>query len=188
MLVLLYSILWVAVQYGAEFFRVQGFASLPFLPAAIRVLGFVLLGLWVIPYLWAAFAILSLAGLMVYPEVGLWDQLALGLFVASGGPATMALIFRLSKVSIELIDLTLMRLFSLSVACAVGNAFFYSVALANFAEASPSIELTMGIFFGDILGCITVLGCLIGINRLFRFAIEKRKETATIDWSEKIRL
>lgn len=105
----LYMGLWLIVDVGGRLWNVGGLVDLLFLPAFVRVVGFILIGLWIIPSLFTAFAMLTLVGVMVYPGLSLAEQLTLGLFVASGGPLALALTIRLTNISTDFIDLRVAR-------------------------------------------------------------------------------
>ena len=93
---LVYVGLWFVVEAGSTFWEVDGLADLAFFPAFVRVLGFLLIGLWIIPSLFLAFVILTLSGAMIYQGLELPQQLVLGVLIASGGPLALALIRRVT--------------------------------------------------------------------------------------------
>ena len=164
----LYMGLWLIVDVGGRLWNVGGLVDLLFLPAFVRVVGFILIGLWIIPSLFTAFAMLTLVGVMVYPGLSLAEQLTLGLFVASGGPLALALTIRLTNISTDFVDLSIVDVILLSLACAAGNAIFYHAGLMILGLGVPGVNLGAVIFLGDALGSMTMLGLALGVTRIAR--------------------
>lgn len=164
----LYMALWLAVEAGSSFWDVGGLADLVFFPAFVRVIGFLLIGLWIIPSLWLAFAILTLVGAMAYPGLDLVQQLELGVFVALGGPLALALIVRLAKISTDLVDVSVRDIIIFSLTCAAGNAIFYYAGLTIMGFDIPGLNLGVVIFIGDVMGSIIMLVLTLGTLRMAR--------------------
>jgi len=132
--------------------------SVPFLPAAVRVIGFLLIGLWIVPFLLIAFGILTFSGAITYPELTTTGLVVLGLVVASGGPVAMALVTRLSNLRRDVIDLGWRDFTLLCAVCAAGNALSYNAGLVIVGVSRPSAILAPAIFLGDFMGGLIVLG------------------------------
>lgn len=164
----LYVGLWFVVEAGSTFWEVGGLADLAFFPAFVRVIGFLLIGLWIIPSLFLAFVVLTLSGAMIYQGLELPQQLGLGVLVASGGPLALALICRVARISTDLVDLNIRSVLVLSLACAAGNSVFYNAGLAVAGLSSPSLEMGTVIFVGDVIGCAFMLSMILGVMRIFR--------------------
>jgi hypothetical protein len=162
----LYMALWFVVDAGGRLWNADGLADLPFLPASVRVAGFLMIGLWIIPSLFSAFAILTIIGAMAYPELGLAEQLGLGVFVASGGPLALALTVRVTQMSTDLVDVGVRDVLALSLACAAGNAILYNAGLTILGLGVPGVNLGAVIFLGDILGSMIMLGLALGAARI----------------------
>ena len=148
-------------------FRFRPVVALPFLPAGVRVLGFLLIGLWVSPFC-SLPLLLSLTGLMVY-GLGMSDQLLLGVLVAIGGPLALWLLTKATKISVDLLDLTPLKVLIFAFTCAAGNALFYNAGLIAAGFGSPEINLTALIFVGDILGVVIFFGLLYAGAALLKF-------------------
>ena len=155
---LAYVALWLPLDLGADLSGLGEIVSVPFLPAAVRVIGFLLIGLWIIPFLLIAFGILTFIGAMAYPGVTATGLVVLGLVVASGGPVAMALVTRLASLRRDVIDLGWRDLTLLCAVCAAGNALSYNAGLVIVGVSRPSASLAPAIFLGDFMGGFIVLG------------------------------
>ena len=169
LLSVLYVALKLLVDAGAYFFDFDAIVALPFLPAGVRVLGFLLIGLWISPFLYLAFIFMSLTGLMIYPGLGMSDQLILGVSVAIGGPVALCLLTKATKISVDLLDLTPLKVLIFASTCAAGNALFYNAGLMAAGFGSPEINFTALIFVGDILGVAIFFGLLYAGAALLKF-------------------
>lgn len=165
---LVYVGLWFVVEAGSTFWEVDGLADLAFFPAFVRVLGFLLIGLWIIPSLFLAFVILTLSGAMIYQGLELPQQLVLGVLIASGGPLALALIRRVARISTDLVDLNIRSVLVLSLACAAGNSAFYNAGLAAAGLSSSGLDMGAVIFLGDVIGCAVMLTVTLGAMSIFR--------------------
>lgn len=155
---LAYVALWLPLDLGADLSGLGEIVSVPFLPAAVRVIGFLLIGLWIIPFLLIAFGILTFIGAMAYPGVTATGLVVLGLVVASGGPVAMALVTRLASLRRDVIDLGWRDLTLLCAVCAAGNALSYNAGLVIVGASKPWAILAPAIFLGDFMGGFIVLG------------------------------
>jgi hypothetical protein len=155
---LAYVALWLPVGLGADLSVLGEIVSVPFLPAAVRIIGFLLIGLWIIPFLLIAFGILTFSGAIAYPGLTTTGLVVLGLIVASAGPVAMALVTRLASLSRDVIDLGWRDLSLLCAVCAAGNALSYSAGLVIVGASRPSASLAPAIFLGDFMGGLIVLG------------------------------
>ncbi len=155
---LAYVALWLPVGLGADLSGLGEIVSVPFLPAAVRIIGFLLIGLWIIPFLLIAFGILTFSGAIAYPGLTTTGLVVLGLIVASAGPVAMALVTRLASLSRDVIDLGWRDLSLLCAVCAAGNALSYSAGLVIVGASRPSASLAPAIFLGDFMGGLIVLG------------------------------
>ena len=155
---LAYVALWLPVGLGADLSGLGEIVSVPFLPAAVRIIGFLLIGLWIIPFLLIAFGILTFSGAIAYPGLTTTGLVVLGLIVASAGPVAMALVTRLASLRRDVIDLGWRDLSLLCAVCAAGNALSYSAGLVIVGASRPSASLAPAIFLGDFMGGLIVLG------------------------------
>lgn len=134
-----------------------GFAvSIFFLPAFVRVLGYLLFGFWSVPALFVA----ALACI----DLGLaWsDQLLMAGCLAIGGPLGAHVAGRLSGLERSLDNLSPLRLLLVSLGCAAGNALFYTAALAVTGHPGSGMEQVGFILIGDTLGTWTIIYLLKG--------------------------
>jgi len=153
---LLYVVLFHISDALVDNMSVGGMASLLFLPAFLRLLGFLIVGLWIVPALFVAGCWLVLTGAYdVGP--GYRVDLLITAFTAIGGPLGVAVAARLSRLQPDLANLTPLRLLALSFACSAGNALFHhaSLRLSGVVEG-PSLA-TLAIFAGDMLGTWVII-------------------------------
>lgn len=130
---------------GTEGFRDT--AGIIFLPAFIRLLGFLLIGFWVIPALFVAGLFCVDLGL------GLGGKVVVSAFIAVGGPLGAFIAAKLSGLQPSLSNLTPMRLLLLSAFCSAGNAVFYHPGL-HYAGIGWHSDFSMHliVFAGDMIG------------------------------------
>lgn len=123
-----------------------GVASLIFLPAFIRLLGFLIIGPWtIIPLFLAAY---------VCVDLGLdWqDQALVSLALASGSPLALIFACKALRISPALDNLNGKRLLALSSVSAIASAAFYHFAL-KVIDVSPTSNLVLAATIaGDVLG------------------------------------
>ncbi len=160
-----YLALWFVVALGEELWAAGDYVAIPFLPAFVRVIGFILIGLWIVPFLFLAFGVLIFTGALAYPELAVGDQLFLGLLIASGGPFALALATATAKMPRDLLDLSAPDLFMLCLVCASGSAVSYGAGLALVDLRAPDLSLTTSIFVGDMIGQLVVLGLVASLLR-----------------------
>lgn len=128
-----------------------GFASLLFLPAFIRLLGYLMVGLWIIPALFLAVCWLTFTGAYDIAP-GYRVEVLASVFVAIGGPLGVAVASRLARLQSNLANLTPLRLLELSFACSAGNALFYYASLRLTSLGAEPASSIFTIFAGDMLG------------------------------------
>lgn len=127
------------------------FINLLFLPAFIRLLGFLVIGFWIIPTLF--FAALFCVDL----GLGITAKVIVSIFLAIGGPLGTASVAHWLKLKPSLHNLSPLKLLQLSLGCAVGNALFYQLGLhiVGYAVATPSAAFS--IVAGDVIGMWTAI-------------------------------
>jgi len=130
--------------------------SFLFLPAFIRLLGYLMIGLWIIPALLLAGVILTLAGAYDLGP-GIATELVVALATSISGPALTHFAARLMRLAPNLETLTPGQLFTLSVACSLGNALALGLTLWLIAPFSIERFLFTPIFLGDMLGTWLVI-------------------------------
>jgi len=155
-----FAILYVALYYVSGLVSApQGFdgvASFLFLPAFVRLLGFLLIGYWIIPALALGGAFLSLTGAYdLGPGVGM--ELVVTSCTAVGGPFGVFVASRLGKLQPSLQNLTPVRLMALSIGCAGGNAIFHRFGLTVVGMPHYGFALDFVIFLGDFIGTWTII-------------------------------
>ena len=151
----LFFVLYVALfQISDNFFANVGqyeFINLLFLPAFVRLLGFLVIGFWIIPSLF--FAALFCVDL----ELSFTPIIIVSIFLAVGGPLGTATVAYWLKLKPSLHNLSPLKLLQLSLGCALGNALFYQFGLyiVGYAVATPWTALT--IVAGDVIGMWTAI-------------------------------
>ncbi|MEN9924528.1 MAG: hypothetical protein RL268_654 [Pseudomonadota bacterium] len=144
-----------------------------FLPAFVRLLGYLVIGLWIVPALFAA----SLS-LLVLGAYDLGPSYAAELMTAGvtsfSGPVSAHLAARAMKLREQLENLSPLRLLLLSGACSLGNSLGLGSALwLVSAEDAFNPWLFKVIFLGDMIGTWLLL-------YLLKFALE-----AALLWQRK---
>lgn len=155
-----FAILYVALYYVSGLVSApQGFdgvASFLFLPAFVRLLGFLLIGYWIIPALALGGAFLSLTGAYdLGPGVAM--ELVVTSCTAVGGPFGVFVASRLGKLQPSLENLTPLRLMNLSIGCAGGNAIFHRFGMMAVNMPHYGFAQDFVIFFGDFIGTWTII-------------------------------
>lgn len=146
----IFTFLYVALYYLSDWMAgnqaLGGIAGLIFLPAFIRLLGFLVIDYWIIPALFVAGLFCVDLGL------GLSGKVVVSAFLSVGGPFGVFVVSRLCKLKPSLSNLTPLRLLWLSAGCSLGNTFFYHFGLeaAGVREHSPMGYLY--VFAGDMIG------------------------------------
>lgn len=154
-ILLLLAAAYVALFYLSEWLEGKRiFAdeiSLFFLPAAVRLLGTLLVGFWVAPALFIAVVFLTFVGAYdVAP--GYVSEVMIAGATAVGGPAAVVLAARLMNLQLNLANLTPMRLLALSAACSLGNAAFFGWTLILIEPKLARDTVFTPIFVGDMIG------------------------------------
>lgn len=155
-----FALLYVVLFYVADMLAgVQGYngiASIIYLPAFVRLLGFLIIGYWIIPALAIAGAFLSITG--AYDLVpGYAAEMTIATFTSVGGPFGVFVASRLGNLKPSLSNLTPLRLLGLSVGCAAGNTVFYVLALRFVGIQGAGAEDVAVIFAGDFIGTWTII-------------------------------
>lgn len=148
-------LLYVALYHLSEVLagnEAIGFAvSIFFLPAFVRLLGYLLFGFWSVPALFlAALACVDLD--LAWPE-----RTVVASFLALGGPLGAHFAGKLCDLERGLSNLTPVRLLLVSLGCAAGNALFYSAALAAVGHTGSGYQQIGFILIGDTLGTWTII-------------------------------
>lgn len=108
--------------------------ALVFLPAFVRLLGFLLIGLWSIPFLFFA------AALSLNFELNLGAQLTLAAFLEVGAPLSLWLFQKVMPVQLTFDYMTGSQLFAWSLVAAIGSAITYHVGLSITQLESYSVK------------------------------------------------
>lgn len=153
-------LVYIALYHLSDAFAsvqgVEGVASLFFLPAFIRLLGFLIVGYWIIPTLFFSSVYLSVTGAYDLGP-GLIPELIVGAFTSVGGPFGVFLASRLENLQPSLSNLTPLRLLGLSVGCAAGNAIFHYFAWVAIGDPTFSLVRYFSFFFGDFVGTWAII-------------------------------
>ena len=147
----LYVILFHISDLLVDIVHFGGFASLLFLPAFIRLLGYLMVGPWIIPPLFLAVCWLAFTGAYDIAP-GNKVEVLISVFIAIGGPLGVAVASRLAKLQTNLANLTPLRLLALSFACSAGNALFYYTSLRLTSLGAEPASSIFAVFAGDMLG------------------------------------
>lgn len=151
MFAVLYVILFHISHLLVDVGHFGGFASLLFLPAFVRLLGYLMVGLWIIPALFLAVCWLTFTGAYDIAP-GYRVEVLASVFVAIGGPLGVAVASRLARLQSNLANLTPLRLLALSFACSAGNALFYYASLRLTSLGAEPASSIFTIFAGDMVG------------------------------------
>ena len=144
------AVLYIALYYlsgwmvGNE--ALGGITSIMFLPAFVRLLGFLLVGFWVIPALFVAGLFCVDLGL------GIEGKVVVSAAIAIGGPLGVFLASRLIGLKPSLSNLTPLRLLLLSAGCSLGNSITYHFSLEALGIADHSSLGHFYVFLGDMIG------------------------------------
>lgn len=136
--------------------------ALVFLPAFVRFLGFLLIGLWATPFLWVA------AALSLNFEIDLKALLLLAACLELGAPLSLALFRKIVPVQIAFEYITGRNLLALSLVAAFGSSVAYHIGLSlveldpysarSFATAVAGNAVGTWIIFYVIKIALTVFG------------------------------
>lgn len=153
---LAYIALYWLSDFAFENQNIKGAVGLFFLPAFIRLLGLLVIGLWIVPALFAAGLFLTATGLYDL-GAGHGAELLVTLVTAFGGPMAAFAAAQLAGVQYDLRNLTPLKLLILSLACSLGNAIAYGIALRLIDRDLFAIEVYFEIFVGDMIGTWLVI-------------------------------
>ena len=163
------SALYIALYYLSDWMvgneALGGVASIFFLPAFVRLLGFLLVGYWIIPALFVAGLFCVDLGL------GMAGKVVVSAALAVGGPFGVFLVSRLSRLRPSLSNLTPLRLLLLSAGCSFGNSITYHYSLETLGVAEHSFTGHLYVFLGDMIGTWFVIYC---IKLAMEFALKSR--------------
>lgn len=109
-------------------------ATLVFLPAFVRLLGFLLIGLCSFPFLFLA------AALCLNFELNLGVQLTLAAFLEVGAPLSLLLFRKIMPVQLTFAYITGRQLFAWSLVAAIGSAMTYHIGLSITQLESFSVK------------------------------------------------
>lgn len=130
---------------------VGGTASLVFLPAFVRLMGYLVIGWWIAPALFVAG--LFCVDLGLEPR----DTAIVAAFLAIGAPAAMSLAARSMNLAPNLAGLEARQLLGLSLASASGNALAYNLAVAIVRNDNFSPLTAAATFMGDVVGAWLIM-------------------------------
>lgn len=125
---------------------IGGVASVIFIPAFVRLLGFLVIRWWIVPALFVAGLFCVDLGL------GFQARIVVSMAIALGAPVGIYLAALAMRLSSRLAGLNAMQLLWLSLGCAVGNALFYNAAVAMVRPDHSGENFALEIFLGDALG------------------------------------
>lgn len=147
----LYVVLYYLSDWMAGNQVVDGVASVFFLPAFVRLLGFLIVDFWVIPALFVAGLFCVDLGLDMSGKV------IVSAFIAVGGPMGVFIVSQLCSLKPSLSNLTPLRLLGLSAGCSLGNSIFYHLGMnaVGVGEHTPIDHFY--VFAGDMVGTWTVI-------------------------------
>lgn len=128
-----------------------GVASILFLPAFVRLLGFLFIGLWtIIPLFFAALICVDLG-------FDFGEQITVAMALACGSQIALVFANRVSGLNPTLDNLTVGRLLLLSFASAVGSSAAYNGALILVGHSGGSVSTMFIALAGDAFGTWTVI-------------------------------
>ncbi len=144
------TFLYVALYYLSDWIAgnevLGGIAGVIFLPAFIRLFGFLVIRYWIMPALFVAGLFCVDLGLSLY------GKLIVSAFLAVGGPFGVFIVSRLCKLEATLSNLTPLNLLWLSAGCSLGNAIFYHFGLEVAGYDDHTEFAHLYIFIGDMIG------------------------------------
>ena len=134
-------------------------------PAFVRLVAFLVLGFWSVPFIFVAQLMLGAAGFD--PAAGFASP-AVAFASAVGAPLAAAIAARAISLKTDLSDLNGLRLLVLSIACACGNALFLRASLMMGGQGDPStLPDYISIIAGDTIGTWAVIYVLKGTLIVF---------------------
>lgn len=126
-------------------------AALVFLPAFARLLGFLLIGFWAVPFLFLGAALSLDFGLE------LKAQIILAALLEAGGPAALMLFEKAGLTQPPLKYLTGGQLLALSLVAALGSAITYHIGLSLAGLKMHSMQSFAIAVFGNAAGAWAVI-------------------------------
>jgi hypothetical protein len=143
--------LYYASDLAFDNLRLSGAVGLFYLPAFIRLLGLLVIGLWIIPALLLASLFLVATGAYDLGP-GHMAELFIIFCTSFGGPIAAFGVARMTGLASDLRNLTPLRLLVLSIACSLGNAIAYGIPLRLIDGALFTPKVYFEIFVGDMIG------------------------------------
>lgn len=131
-----------------------GIASLIFLPAFVRLLGFLFLGLRTVMPLFVA------AMFCVDLDLSLGNQILVASALAIGSPVALLAANQIAGLRPDLDNLTAGRLLSLSAASSIGSATAYHIALMVIGSEGVSTVTVIVAVLGDAIGTWAIIYAL----------------------------
>lgn len=130
---------------------VTAIAAMVFLPAFVRLLGFLLIGFWATPFLFI--------GATVSLDFGLEpkDQIILAALLEVGAPAALIILEKTGLNQPTFKYLTGSQLLVLSLAAALGSAITHHIGMSLAGLKMHSMQSLLIAFFGNIAGTWTVI-------------------------------
>lgn len=147
----------------------EGIASAFFLPAFVRLLGFLLIGYWIIPALFVAGEVLSVTGAYDLGP-GMVSELTVCACTAVGGPFGVFVASRIGGLRSSLDNLSPARLLGLSIGCAAGNAIFYRVGLEFAGIDKVGFANDLYVFCGDFIGTWAIIYLIKSFMTLYSYS------------------
>jgi len=163
----LYIVLFYASDALVDAQHYQGVASWFFLPAFVRLLGFLMIGLRIIPALLVSSLFLVASGGYDFGP-GYAPDLVVAVATAVGGPIGAWAVAAWTKLDRNLAELSPPLLLALSAGCAFGNALAFEIAIIINGLDVPSLKVFASMFVGDMLGTWAVLYALKFTGSLLR--------------------
>lgn len=153
---LLYISLYHLSALVSEPQKAGGLASIFFLPAFVRLLGFLIVEFWIIPALFLASIFLILTGAYdLGPGNGL--EIVITAFTSVGGPFGVFIASRIGDLKPSLVNLTPLRLLVLSIGCAGGNVAAHYLSFMVIGFDPPTGHVMVTIFLGDLIGTWVII-------------------------------
>lgn len=149
--VVLYVVLYYIVhKTGLNQTQFQS-VSFFFLPAVVRLVAALVVGLWSIPVLFVGGAVCIFAGWYdLGPGIG--QEFLINGLSALGGPLGTFWVLKCRAIRSDLAGLSVQDLIWLSAGCAAGNALFLRIGYSLLDMASAGQGLMLSIFIGDCVG------------------------------------
>lgn len=162
----LYMLLAYATSAVGVYENVISFNTWIFYPPAfVRLVAFLVLGFWSVPFIFVAQLTLGAAVLDPAAE---FASPAVAFATAVGAPLAAAIAARAISLKTDLSDLSGLRLLVLSIACACGNALFVRASLMMSGQGDPStMPDYLSIIAGDTIGTWAVIYVLKGTLTVF---------------------